>query len=104
MPQSHLIFRLGSRFRIISLDISVSKIYYTHYSAGPPLGSAGRRMTVSRALSCRRPVEFSAWRAWPFFDIWILSISPFWVARVELAPSPGNLETAVALPQKTQVS
>ena len=60
---------------------------------GPPSDGA-----FGAALPVR--VRFSARRAWPFFDIWILSISPFWVARVEFAPSPGNLETAVAFPQK----
>jgi len=35
-------------------------------------------------------------RAWPFFDIWILSRRPFWVARVErarFARQPENLQS-----------
>ena len=44
---------------------------------------ASRRTTVSLALPCRRRVGFSVRRAWPFFDIRILSRRPFWVARVE---------------------
>ena len=43
---------------------------------------------MSIALPSRRRVE-------PFFDNWILSRRPFWVARVEFAPfarQPGNLK------------
>ena len=37
-------------------------------------------------------------RAWPFFDIWILSRRPFWVARVErvrFARQPENLQNFI---------
>ncbi|MEI8291607.1 MAG: hypothetical protein WCH99_19235 [Verrucomicrobiota bacterium] len=50
------------------------------------MGDCRRRMTVSLA-------RFTAQQAWPFFDIWILSRSPFWVAGWSLPPSPGSLET-----------
>jgi len=53
---------------------------------------------VSLTLPCRWRMRFSAWRAWPFFDIWISSRSPFLVARVKLAPfarQPGKLRNII---------
>ena len=59
----------------ISLDMSVSMYKTTHSSAGPGVGLPPDDGVSDTALPVA--VRFSARRAWPFFDIWILSRNPF---------------------------